>query len=188
MKFEELLRSRRSVRNFMEKPVTLETIKEIIIECTLAPSAGNEQPWKFVIVNNKEVLNKVFRESKKNILSRIASNPDDYAKKYEKMLSNESFNIFYNAPAAVFILGKATLKNVYVDCALAASYFMLGAANRGLGSCWINFATEIRNENLLAELGIPKDCKIVAPIILGYPANIPPVPRRKEPEILKSIT
>ncbi len=188
MKYDEILKSRRSIRHYQERTVPLEIIKEIIAESTLAPSAGNEQPWKFIIVNNKEMLSRMSKESKKNILARIAANPNDYAKKYEGMLQNESLNVFYNAPSLVIILGRSNLRNLYVDCALAASYFMMSATSRGLSTCWINFGTEIRDPEMINELGIPENCKIVAPIVLGYPVKIPPAPNRKEPEIIKVIT
>lgn len=187
MTFDELLVNRRSVRNYHDKPVAIGVIQELIRESTLAPNAGNEQPWKFVVVNDKEMLKKISDESKKNILSRIDANPEDYAKKYQKMLENESFNVFYNAPSLIMVFGLSHLKNLYVDCALAASYLMLAAAARGLGTCWVNFATEIHNSEMRTELGIPHNCTIVAPIILGYPEKIPSIPKRKRPEILKII-
>jgi len=187
MKLDELFKKRRSVRNYQDREVPEVLIRELINESTLAPNAGNEQPWKFIVVNNKEVLKKMSDESKKNILARIAANPDDYAKKYKGMLQNETFNVFYNAPCLVMILGFSHLKNVYIDCTLAASYFMMAAASRGLGTCWVNLGTEVHDPEMIDELGIPKDCTIVAPIILGYPEKIPPVPKRKEPEIIKFI-
>jgi nitroreductase len=187
MTFEELLKDRRSVRKYKDAPVSIEVIQEIIRESTLAPNAGNEQPWKFIIVNDKEMLKRISDESKKNFLARIAANPDDYAKKYQGMLQNESFNVFYNAPCLVMILGYSDLKNLYVDCALAASYFMMAAVNRGLGTCWVNLGTEIHEPNLVKELGIPANSAIVAPIVLGYPEKIPPAPKRSAPEILKII-
>lgn len=187
MTFDELLRNRRSVRNYKDTPVSIEVIQEIIKESTLAPNAGNEQPWKFIIVNDKTMLKAISDESKKNILARISANPDDYAKKYLGMLQNESFNVFYNAPCLVMILGFSYLKNLYVDCALAASYFMIAAVSRGLGTCWVNLGTEIQDPQMVNELGIPDDSTIVAPIILGYPESIPPAPKRNDPEILKII-
>ncbi len=188
MNFDQLLKNRRSVRRYQEGSVSVELIQEIINESTLAPNAGNEQPWKFIIVNNKIMLKRISDEGKKNILARIAANPNDYAKKYQGMLQKESFNVFYNAPCLVLILGFSHLKNLYVDCALVASYFMMAAASRGLGTCWVNFGTEIHDPKIINELGIPDNCTIVAPITLGYPEKIPATPKRKEPEILKVIT
>ncbi|MCP3944609.1 MAG: nitroreductase family protein [Desulfobacteraceae bacterium] len=187
MTFAQMLESRRSIRNYKDKLVSLEIIKDMIKQSALSPSASNEQPWKFIIVNDKKMLKKISDESKKNILARIAGNPDDPTKGYEGMLQNESFNVFYNAPCLVIILGPSGLKNLYVDCALAASYFMMAATSRGLGTCWVNLGSQINDPKMIEELGIPDNCQIIAPIILGYPAKIPPVPRRKDPQILKII-
>ncbi|MCI5146378.1 MAG: hypothetical protein D3923_12825 [Candidatus Electrothrix sp. AR3] len=106
------------------------------------------------------------------------------------MLQNESFNVFYNAPCLVMILGPSHLKNLFVDCALAAGYFMMVASSRGLGTCWVNLGTEIHDPEMIRDLAIPDNCTIVAPIILGYPETIPPVPKRNEPKIsrLKAIS
>jgi len=187
MHFSEILSNRRSIRKFQEKPVPLELIKDMINDCTLAPSAGNEQPWKFVVVTNQDLIDRISAEGKRNMLERIASHPNDYAKKYEKMLQKESFHIFYHAPAVVYILGDARVKNLLVDCALAASYFMISATSRGLGTCWVNFGKAIGEPELPEVLGMPKNHQIVAPIALGYPEKIPGIPHRREAQILRVI-
>lgn len=187
MTFSEVLLKRRSIRKYLEKPVEIDVLRDIIQESTLAPSAGNEQPWKFLIVQNPAVLHKISDECKQNLLARISANPNDYAKKYEHMLQNESFSIFYNAPCVVMILGERRVKNHLYDCTLAASYFMLSAAAKGLGTCWINFAKEIKSQDLLEQIGIPENHTIVAPIIIGYPAIEPAPPRRKQAELLNIV-
>jgi nitroreductase len=185
MAFSDVLLKRRSIRKYLDKPVEIDLLKDIIHESTLAPSAGNEQPWKFIIVQNSQVLKKISKVCKENLLARIAANPNDYAKKYERMLQNESFNVFYNAPCLVLILGESHVKNLLFDCTLAASYFMMSAAAKGLGTCWINFARELTNPALLEQIGVPEDHTIVAPIIIGYPAIEPSPPKRKPAIILK---
>ena len=187
MELEEVFKNRRSVRNFKDQPVPMEIINEIIIDSTLAPNAGNEQPWKFIIIRNREMINRISSEGKANILRRIENNPGDYAERYKKMLLNEKFNVFYNSPAVIMIIGKSDLKNLYSDCALAACYLMMSATSKGLGTCWVNFATEIKDPNILEELGLPDNHKIIAPIALGYPVKIPEIPKRKEPQILKVV-
>lgn len=187
MTLSEIFKTRRSVRNYQVKPVSMDIIQSIIDDSILAPSAGNEQPWKFIVVSNPEMIDRISNECKKNFLERIASNPNDFAKRYEKMLQKESFHIFYHAPTVVFITGDAGVKNLVADCALAASYFMLSATSKGLGTCWVNFGTEIKNPKLLEELGLQDIYKIVAPIALGYPKKIPAIPTRKEPQILNVI-
>jgi nitroreductase len=187
MTFAELIVKRRSIRNFQNKAIPAELIKSLINDSILAPSAGNEQPWEFVVVADQEMIDRISMESKNNLLERIASSPGDYAKRYEKMLQKENFHIFYHAPAVIFILGKTGLKNLHVDCALAASYLMMSATSRGLGTCWVNFGTEIHDPGLRRELGLRDDHQIVAPIALGYPVKIPGIPHRRDPRILRII-
>ena len=184
MQFLELLEKRRSVRKYLDRSIPIEVLKKIIDDCTLAPSAGNEQPWKFIVVQNTDLLRQISDDCKESLLSRIKDNPNDYAKKYERMLQNPSFNIFYNAPCLVLIFGESGVKNLQYDCTLAASYFMLSAADRGLGTCWINFAKEIKNPDILEKIGITDKHIIVAPIIIGYPEFQPKPPARKNACIL----
>jgi len=187
MDFKELYKNRRSIRNYKDQPVSIEMLKDIIKESTLAPSSGNSQPWKFVIVNNKEMMKRISDESKKNLLKRIDESPEDYIKNYENALKNENFNVFYNAPALIIVTGLRNYRNLLIDCALCVGYMMNLAVARGLGTCWVNLGSDIRDPALLEELGITDDIQIVAPIIIGYPGNIPPPPKREEPVILKII-
>ena len=187
-KFFELLKKRRSVRDFDDKDVSLEVIRQIIKESCLAPSSGNGQPWRFIIVNNRDLIKRLSDESKTNILSHIEKNPDTSTKKYEAALRNPAFNVFYNAPCLVFIVGSKHIRSLYVDCSLAACYFMFSALQRGLGTCWIGFGTNIQNPDLLKQIGLPQDHIIVAPLIMGYPKSIPTVPERIDPQILKIVS
>lgn len=182
MKFDELVIKRRSVRRYTDQCVNIEFLKDLIKTSTLAPSAGNMQPWKFIIISDKKFLKEISDDCKSNMLERINSNPNDFAGRYKNMLENPEFNIFYNAPALVIILGDAKIKNYMTDCTLAASYFMFAAAAKGLGTCWINFAMSMSG-SIKERIGVPKDYKIVAPLVLGYPAVKPEMPKRKEPEL-----
>ena len=186
--FFELLKKRRSVRDFDDKDVSLEVIRQILKESCLAPSSGNGQPWRFIIVNNKDLIKRLSDESKKNILSHIEKNPDSPTKKYEAALRNPAFNVFYNAPCLVFIVGSKHIRSLHVDCSLAACYFMFSALQRGLGTCWIGFGTNIQNPDLLKQIGLLQDHIIVAPLIMGYPKSIPTVPERIDPQILKIVS
>lgn len=182
--FEDLLKNRRSVRNYQETPVPEETICAIIQDSTLAPSSGNEQPWQFVIVSDKCFMEEISQDCKQALLQRIDKDPNDYAKKYKTLLSKPEYNIFYNAPVLIYILGIKGLKNSEVNCTLAASYFMFSAVSRGLGTCWISFAKFVRDNTIKKKLCLDPDLFIVAPIIIGYPKQIPAPPPRKEAKIL----
>ena len=132
----ELLKTRRSIRDFEDRRVPLEIVREIIKESCLAPSSGNGQPWMFVIVNNRELIKRLSDESKRNLVSYIERNPEAPVKKYEDVLRNKHFNVFYNAPCLIYILGLKEIGSAQVDCTLAASYLMFSAAARGLGT-WL---------------------------------------------------
>jgi nitroreductase len=179
--------ARRSIRDFEDKDVPLELIKETIKDSCLAPSSGNGQPWRFVIVKNREWIKRLSDESKRNFLSHLEENPNAPIKKYEKTLKNEGFNVFYNAPCLVLILGLKSVQSAHVDCALAACCFMFSAAAAGLGTCWVGLGGNIRDPEICRTLGMTDDCRIVAPIILGYPKQVPAPPPRNEPQILQVV-
>jgi nitroreductase len=187
MTFSKLLQNRRAIRDFQAKDVPLETIKEIIQESTLAPSASNGQPCQFIIINNKQTMKKLSDESKKNLLQDFAENKALLTSNYEAILKNENFNVFYNAPCVIYVVGAKSVHSLDVDCALAASYIMFSTAQRGLGTCWVNLGAYIRDPKIKAEIGIPDNCRIIAPIIIGYPKVIPAPSERNAPNILKII-
>ena len=183
----DLLKTRRSIRDFEDRNIPLDMIRDMIRESCLAPSSGNLQPWRFIVINNRALIKKLSDESKKNLVSYIERNPDAPVRKYEDALRNKHFNVFYNAPSLIYILGLKEVGSAQIDCALAASYFMFSAAARGLGTCWVALGKHIQDPKLFEEIGMPKGCEIVAPIIVGYPKNVPDVPQRMEPQILKIV-
>ena len=65
---------------------------------------------------------------------------------------------------------------------------MLAAADRGLGTCWIAQGGFIRDPEVLKDLGLPEGHQLAAPIILGYPKAVPPMPERNAPNIFKVIS
>ena len=188
MDFFELLDKRRSVRDFEDKEVPQDLIEEMINDVIKAPNAGNMQLWRFVVVNNREFMKKISDANKKGFIADLDTNPKSPWKGYEAQFRNEDFNIFYNAPALLYIVGTAKMQTIVEDCTLAGAYFMLSAAARGLGTCWVVQGKFIEDKEILAELGIPENYKIVAPIIFGYPKEVPSMPPRKDPKFLKVIS
>ena len=120
--FPELLKNRRAIRDFQEKEVVLDIVKEILKESCLAPSASNGQPCQFIIVNNRETLKKLSDESKKNLLQDFAENKTTLNPNYVDMLKNEKFNVFYNAPCLIYVIGPKSVRSLDVDCALAVGF------------------------------------------------------------------
>jgi nitroreductase len=187
MDFQTLLTNRRSIRDFQGKDIPLSLVKEIIQDSCLAPTASNGQPCRFIIVRDRDCLKRLSDESKKNFLDDIRQNPDSPVKMYEAVLKDENFNVFYNAPCAVFVIGSKKVKSLDVDGALTIAYLMFSAAAKGLGTCWIALGSHLRDPKILDEIGMPGDCRIVAPIIMGYPAAIPAVSERHAPVIVKVV-
>jgi nitroreductase len=188
MEFLDLLVKRRSIRDFEEREIPVDVIRNVVRDACLAPSSGNGQPWKYIIVNQREWIRRLSDESKKNLLASIGTNPESPLKKYEAALGNRDFNVFYNAPCLIYIACLKEVRSAYVDCALAACYLMFSAAENDLGTCWVDLGSEIRDPGVRNAIGLPDDHKIIAPIIMGYPKSIPPAPIRNEPQILKIIT
>jgi nitroreductase len=186
--FSELLQKRRAIRDFEEREVPSKIIDEILQESTLAPSASNNQPCRFVVVQCRKTIKALSDESKANLLRDNAENKITLHADYVTFLQNENFNVFYNASCLIYIVGAKSVGSLDVDAALAASYIMFSAAARGLGTCWVALGANIRDPQLKGELGISDNHRIVAPIILGYPKVIPVATKRHAPEILRVIT
>lgn len=188
MTFSELLLNRRSIRDFQLQDVSLDIVKDIIKDSCLAPSASNGQPCRFIIIRNKEVMKNISDECKKNLLDDFSQNPSTLSKSYEAILKDERFNVFYNAPCVIYVVGSKDVRSLEVDCALAVSYLMFSATQRGLGTCWIGFGAHIRDAKVKEEIGLPENYRIVAPLAIGYPKAIPAPLERKDPQIFKIIS
>jgi nitroreductase len=182
MEFSELLVKRRSIREFEEREVPLDVVREIINDSVKAPSGGHAQPWSFIVVQNRKMIKRISDDSTRSMLATMEQDSAS------QMLNMEDINVFFNAPCLVIIAGPIDWPTIVEDCALAAAYFMFAATARGLGTCWVAMGAYVSDPNLLDELGLTKGQKIYAPIILGYPMEIPPMPERKAPEIIKVIS
>ena len=196
----QLIKQRRSIRNFKEKEINKETLKEIIQTGKYAPSALNKQPWKFIVITNKNFIKdlsiKVKEELRKILKKRFIKKFSIKELKDEdifKLLLAFAFSkediIFFNAPALVFILTKNNLFN-NESCACCAENMMIAAHSLGIGSCWIGFASVLGlKKQLLEKIGVPEKHHIAAAIVFGYPKENPGKPsiRRIGSDIIKWI-
>ncbi|MEJ2156234.1 MAG: nitroreductase family protein [Desulfobacteraceae bacterium] len=187
MDFAQLMEQRRSIREYLDKPVPRSLILQIIQDACQAPSAANNQPWQFILVLDKQMIKLLSDEAKKNIIAGIKKQPDSPIASYLAQLEHPSFNIFHDAPALVYIVGDPRIPSLVTDVSLAAAYFMFSATTRGMGTCWIGLGREIRDPELLSSIGVPGGFTIIAPIVVGYPRRIPPAPSRNAPKILKIV-
>lgn len=143
--------TRRSIRKYTEAAVPGDLIEEILEAAMAAPSAGNEQPWHFVVINDRELLDAI---------------PKFHP--HSKMLKQ--------AAAAVAVCGDMTLekhKGYWVqDCSAATQNLLLAAHALGLGAVWLGvFPREERVAGLKKLLGLPEEVVPLALVSIGYPAE-----------------
>jgi nitroreductase len=183
MDLREAIYTRRAVREFTAEPVDEKTLRQLIDAAIQAPSAVNQQPWSFCVVRDRALLARISREAIAHLLKMppavLAASP-----RFQELLRNPDFDIFYNAPALIVISSVAESPWTIENCALAAENLMLAARAAGLGTCWIGFAqTWLGTPEGKAALKLPEKYVPVAPIIVGHPKSAPPPIPRKEPEI-----
>jgi nitroreductase len=151
----EIIKSRRSTRRFKPDMIPDADIKAVLEAAQWAPSGENFQPWKFIIIKNREIMEK--------ILDFIPY------KKWQKFIMN--------GPVLIVVLGdKRKSRWWFLDCALAIGNLMLEAWARGLGTCFsAQYPTvpERVEENIKEFLEIPKKWRIVTMTPLGYPMEPP---------------
>jgi nitroreductase len=139
----EVIQKRRSVRSYEPTPVPVEKLKTILEAARLAPSAGNIQPWRFIVVIDAYKRSRIARGCR-----------------YGHFL----------AESPVVIVGcgdqKASPRWYAGDTCIAMENIVLAATGEGLGTCWIGAF----NENVIREmLKIPNHLKVIALLALGYP-------------------
>jgi nitroreductase len=180
----DTIKHRRSIREFLDKPVEKQLINEIILAGRYAPSAKNDQPWRFIVITDKERIANLSKDVKAQILS-ILKKRFILQFFYKQLRKKETVGflyaaamapkdmIFFNAPALILILTKD--KQFYDEsCACCAQNMMLAAHSLKLGSCWIGFANFLnQNKKVLKELQVPKGYHISAALIFGHPKKQP---------------
>jgi nitroreductase len=182
MNLDKAIHGRRAVREYMPDSVDEQTIRGLIDAAIQAPSAVNQQPWRFSVIRSRSLLDRISHEAKIYMLATTA--PGQLSEQLLSHLRNPEFQIFYHASALVVISAANAGLWAVEDCALAAQNLMLTAFAAKLGSCWIGFAQKFLGTEVGKSLiECPSEWAPVAPIIIGHPAAAAvPVPR-KEPLI-----
>ncbi len=191
----ENIRQRRSIRKFDSKKIPRKVIKEIVEAGRYAPSSHNSQPWRFVVIENREKIRMLSDYIKSWFRKRIGIGRifgifnSGIRKEVEsgKKRLVEADLFFYDAPALIAVCSEDG-KFADKDCACAAQNMMLAARSMGIGSCWIGFADVVINtdKKLMRSLGVPDGYKIRAHLVFGYPVRFPdkPYPRKDEAHII----
>ena len=182
MKVLEAIYGRRATRDFAGKPVGRDLITHLIEAAIQAPSAINEQPWRFTVIGERTILDRISQDSKSYALSNAAEHR--LPQRLLDRLNDPAFHIFYNAPVLILISAVSNSTWAVEDCALAAENLMLAAHADGLGTCWIGFAQSwLQTPDAKKLLGLANECRPIAPIIVGYPLTVPAPPSRHRPEV-----
>ena len=134
------IKTRRSVRSYDEKAVPRDLLQAVIDAGNEAPSAMNSQPWRFVVVEDRDVKRKLLGAAlpqAKKITETVKDvDPDRYAA-IKKRYAELPDPVYYSAPTVVFVIGNG--RYAAHSCPLACENMMLADHALGLGSCWVGF-------------------------------------------------
>jgi nitroreductase len=184
--FETML-ARRSVRSYETRKVDMSTVRTLLEAAVRAPTAIHQEPWGFVVIQDKQLLKKLSDQAKPLFLAEVRQHATEHSKHLLDTFDKPDFNIFYDAGTLILICGKTTSSFYMADCWLAAENLMLAACAMDLGTCVIGSALPVLNmPEVKNELKISKDFSVVAPIVLGYPHERTAPTSRKSPVILAS--
>lgn len=156
------IESRKSIRKFTAEPVSDEMLHAVLKAGLEAPTAQNKRPFHFVVLRDREKLEKLAQQSR-----------------YAKMLQQ--------AYCALVVCGDVGVEGMfdflYQDCAAATQNILLCAHGLGLGAVWCGVVRDSDWENLISEtLALPAQIRPIAVVALGHPAETRVVDSRWEDE------
>lgn len=179
------IRERTSVRSYTAQKLDAGIIRDLLAAAVRAPTAMHAEPWAFVIVQDGGQIKRLSDRGKGYFLDELRDAALDRDGRVRDEFARPEFNLFYNAGTLILICGPSASPLTLPDCWLAAENLMLAACARGLGTCVIGSAvTGLNRPESKAELDIPADYSVIAPIIVGFPdSDSTPAPR-KAPRVL----
>ncbi|MBU2548978.1 MAG: nitroreductase family protein [Proteobacteria bacterium] len=202
---EKCIIERRSVRNFKDEPVPESMIRRVLEAGRFAPSAGNHQPWRFIVVTDLGFIQEL-EEACYGLLNmmHMAYQNDAMVMGIVQMLGSpvpaglfdprvqggigrvaaKELPIFLKAPVAIFLAANDRLAGPDLQAGICGQNMNLAAQSLGLGFCWSGFGATVEMiPDLKARLGVEAPWRIVMSMLLGYPefrqAGI--VPRQQRP-------
>ena len=152
MNVHDAIRIRRSVRRYADRPIADDAMQRMKDALRLAPSACNNQPWRFVIVQDADLRRNVAH----------AANGQTFIAEAPVVI------VGVGLPGKAYKNMGGDGNSVDVDLAIALDHLTLAAAADGLGTCWIGAFDEAAVKEIIAA---PADAKVVAITPLGYPAT-----------------
>ncbi len=157
----ETILTRRSIRKYTAQPVSDDLVTELLRAAMAAPSAGNQQPWQFVVVRDRATL-------------EVVSTANPYG------------GMARDAQLAVIVCGdleREERPGFWVqDCAAATENLLIAAHDAGLGAVWCGtYPREERMQPIAVALGLPEQVIPFAVVPIGYPAEHPAPADRYDP-------
>ncbi len=158
MTIHEAIRTRKSVRSWDQRPVEPEKIERVMEAARLAPSARNDQEWRFVVVTDEETRTRLAQ----------AANRQTFVGQ---------------APVVIVACAETDGRAMscghpafLIDTAIAIDHITLAAVEEGLGTCWIG---AFDPEAVRSILGIPSSVEVVELLPLGYPRDPSPIEKKR---------
>ncbi len=172
----EAIHTRRSVRQFLPRPVERALLRQIVLDAAQAPPPTSTQvPWTFNVVEGLERISAYGKLAKEYAR---AHHPEGAGWTWTE---KPDFKVFWDAPSVIVISGPVE------DCCRAGQNLMLSVHARGLGTCWVGAPMLwLRTAEAKTELNIPPEVTPASALCIGYPAYIPDAPARGTPAIIWS--
>ncbi len=183
MELRQAIYGRRSVRAFTSQPVEEAVFRALIDAAIQAPSAMNAQPWAFVVIQERSLLEDYAEHAKAHYLTLEL--PEPYRSEIREILAQPGYDIFHGAPALVVIYARSDHHDNVSDCFLAAQNLMLTAHDAGLGACPIGLARPYLDlPEIKDALGVAPGWLVALPLVIGHPAGATQRPGRRPAMIL----
>ncbi len=175
MEFWETVTSRHSIRDFDGRPVERSAIERVLDAARMAPSAVNEQPWRFTVAQGES------RSELGAIVAQSTVHLSEYMEvlgpaRYEAALA--WYSSLGSAPVLVAVSSPRSsvefeAMNRHLSVGAAIENLLLAATNEGLGACNVTFSYWVKGD-LSVLLGLSDAEEVVSIIALGHPSDIPP--------------
>jgi len=203
----EVIQKRRSVRSYEDKPVPEADLRRIVEAATWAPSGFNKQPWKFVVIRERTLIDRMV-EAVRTKLEEIVTWTGAKGKEKSVRAMFKGFTVFKEAPVAIAVLTceyLAPMDKVFAkesltfedkfrlralpglqSVAAAIQNMLLTATAMGYGTCW-GTGCLIASEEIEKILQTGDDWKLVAVVPVGIPKVLPKPPKRKTVDVVMEI-
>lgn len=158
MDISELISSRRSIRKYRKKSIPREQLEKCALSARMAPSACNSQPWRFVIVDDHELKDRLAREA-----FGVPPGINSFVEQAAAIVAVISRREKLPAQIGEKLRGTSFRK---IDTGIATSHFVLRAWDLGIGSCILGWFNE---RKVKKALNVPRGEKVELLISLGYP-------------------